>query len=99
MTKTFYYYSNPSTRRKNWLSFAGIYDTETNSICIGVAQCNRKDTFIKKFGRHIAEERAIKKPCAKVSIPENFKRGECFVSACKALAELPTYELFHNTQQ
>ena len=70
MTKTFYYYSTPTKQRKNRLSFAGIYNPEDRSINIGVAQCNRKDTFIKKFGRSIAEHRAIKKPHISTIVPE-----------------------------
>lgn len=61
MTKTFYFYSKPE-KRKSRLSIAGVYDPDTKLMKIGVAQCDKKDLFIKKFGRSIAEARAIKHP-------------------------------------
>ena len=95
MTQTFYYYSNPTKRRKNRLSFAGIYNPETREVTIGIAQCNRKDTFIKKFGRKIAEERAVKRPYGDLTIEANEHPVKTFVGVCKELAKLPGIELFH----
>jgi hypothetical protein len=85
MNKTFYFYSKPE-KKKSRLSIAGVYNPESGLIKIGLAQCNQKDIFIKKFGRMIAEKRAVKHPIVETFINEGENPGVEFVNICRQLA-------------
>jgi hypothetical protein len=63
--KTYYIYET-AKKSKRRLSIAAFISE--NQLCIGVAQCSKKDQFNKKIGRAIAEGRALKHPTIKVQL-------------------------------
>ena len=54
------------------VTVASVYDPLNNTMSFGVAICSPKDTFKKKDGRKLAEDRARIKPAVKVC---GIKRG------------------------
>lgn len=77
----FHFYSKPS---KNRLSFAGVH--KEGVLKIAVARCSKKDTFVKKKGRAIAEGR-LHKDKIYHSIPLEICDGRDFVKAVEPLVE------------
>ena len=53
----FRFYSNPNGRQR--ITVVGTYDEQTETLSVGVSKNSKKDPFIRKKGRAIAESRAL----------------------------------------
>ena len=84
MIKLFYFYSKPM-KKKSRLSIAGVYDDETKLLRIDVAKCNKKDMFVKQFGKQIAMARTFKHPSVELLV-KGESPGRDFVNVCNAIA-------------
>lgn len=76
-----YFYTKPEAKVSRF-SFAGVFDETSRTLKIGVAQCNKKDTFVKKFGKTIAEARATKRPIEVLQLSNDVTLGKAFVEYC-----------------
>lgn len=62
-----------------------LYLRETNELAFGIARCSSNDVFIKKIGRDLSYQRALKNPCCKVSIPVGIKISDMTVAIANQL--------------
>jgi hypothetical protein len=63
-----------SRNHKSTITVVGITDSN-NILKVGVTKCSTKDTFVKKTGVYVAEQRAIKKPSMEIDLNiENHKK-------------------------
>ena len=72
MAQKIKYFHKRNVGKVRSFTLASIYDTDTNTISIGMALCGLKDSFNKKIGRTIAEGRARKNPLIIINIDFNY---------------------------
>lgn len=90
-SKPIFFYTTEVVKRKNKsvkrrVAYAGVIDDKT--IKIAKASCSPKDQFVKKTGRELAAERALKAPIASVYFDENARPVSMFIETVKSLSTL-----------
>ena len=81
------FYSNPTDTSKVRVSVVGEYSHEDGILKIAVSRCSKKDSFIKKKGRAIAEGRLYKgKLYDKITFPTP-PSSEEFIEHAKLIAK------------
>lgn len=55
------------------VTVASVLEPETNVLSFGVAVCSDKDMFNKEIGRGLALDRAMNKPCLKLTVTRKDK--------------------------
>ena len=84
MNNTYYYHTkrNDNGRRG---TFAGIVDSDSNTIKIGLSVCSAKDQFQKRIGRTISENRAEQQPITIIPLISETPVGLVFRKAATIL--------------
>lgn len=91
MSQVVYYYTEVPVKSgkketKRRAVFAGLFDDESNKLKIGLAQCSKKDQFVKKVGRVKATGRANGRPFAEVNLPNDLvKPHQFFIDSVKII--------------
>jgi hypothetical protein len=80
------FYSSPSESSKVRVTVVGEYDVKDHALKIAVARCGRKDNFIKKKGRAIAEGRLVKNKLYYTYDVTKAPKSEEFVSLAREIA-------------
>ncbi len=75
---------------------SAIYDEKENTLTFGVSLCSKKDQFVRKEGRQIANTRCVSNALMKIELDENLSMkdiNKAFVQQAKSIVEelgLPT---------
>lgn len=78
--------------------YVGILTNNNTELRIGRSKTHRWDTFIKKKGRNIAYERALKKPISIIPINELKGIHKKFTAACEEIEKDLIFRLNHSEQ-
>lgn len=86
MQKTeLFFYSHPSRKRR--VTIAAVVDRQNHVLNLSYAECSDNDLYLKDRGKHIALERAAKKPIVGISYTEEQNPYKAFVAVSVFLME------------